>query len=157
MLYILRTSRLLIDRIHFLVYRKGPSALKPCIRGSDTIIKKFGLQELSWEFKTWITQGVATCKISVRVLEAVFPVGCTNRRIHFGKLPRLITGFVANWSVQIDILLLLMYFELCIGLDMSPIKTATQDVHSSISSVSADVTWDKRPIIKFLRWFYPFH
>lgn len=50
-----------------------------------------------------------------------------------------------------------MYFELCIGLAMSPNKTTTQDVHSSISSLSADVTWDKRPIIKFLRWFYPFY
>lgn len=156
-LYILRTSWLLIDRIHFLVDRMGPSALKPCIRGTDTIINKFGLQDLSWEFQTWITQGVATCNVSVRVLQAVFPVDCANCRIHFGKLPRFVTGFVANWSVQIYILPLLMYFELCIGLDMSPIKTTTQDVHPSISSVSADVTWDKRPIIKFLCWFYPFH
>lgn len=54
-LYILRTSWLLIDRIHFLVDRMGPSALKPCIRGTDTIINKFGLQDLSWEFQTWIT------------------------------------------------------------------------------------------------------
>lgn len=52
MLYILRTSWLLKDRIHFLVDGMGASALEPCIQGTDTIINKFGLQDLSWEFQT---------------------------------------------------------------------------------------------------------
>lgn len=52
MLYILRTSWLLKDRIHFLVDGMGASALVPCIQGTDTIINKFGLQDLSWEFQT---------------------------------------------------------------------------------------------------------
>lgn len=52
MLYILRTSWLLKDRIHFLVDGMGASALEPCIQGTDTIINKFGLHDLSWEFQT---------------------------------------------------------------------------------------------------------
>lgn len=157
--YVLRLSRFSLDRIHFLEDRLAPFALKPCIQGTDI------LRNIRSCLRVRNIDYLARCNLQLKCQSSVWYVPkehregktCSNCRIHFGKLLQFMTELVANWSRQIDMVLLLMYFELSTGLNMSPIKTTARAVHSSKSSLSADVTWDKRPIIKFLRWLYPFH